>query len=101
MALALSLRRFRGCHLENEFSEWQASKPPAQGAIPFIDCVVNSLFVSFFVFSSFFGILKYPCRYVRYVENIFLVPENSENDENNENLLLGVAMNGIGSWLWR
>ena len=27
--------------------------------------------------------------------------ENNENNENNENLLLGVAMIGIGSWLWR
>ena len=31
----------------------------------------------------------------------YLHPENFENNENNENLLLGVAMIGIGSWLWR
>ena len=34
IAPALSLRKFKDCHLENTFSEWQTSEPPAQGHHP-------------------------------------------------------------------
>ena len=34
MALEMSRGRFRDCHLENSFSEWQTSKHPAQGHHP-------------------------------------------------------------------